>query len=1679
MSEEITINRNRTLLPSQDYNFLREEGIRHIQQLAGKVWTDYNVHDPGITILELLSYAITDLGQRTANTIADLFAENPQSPADLSDRLHTAASVLSCNALSLQDLRKVLIDIEGIRDAQFVKADTLPPLLEPLYLNFTDSRLDHGYGIPAVRKPIEKLNGFYNVYLEPDETFAENDPAIAEAQRRLHRYRNLCEDFLNIIPVSGIEEITLSGKIDIAPGFDPNHILAEVYFRVEKFLLPHPRFYTLQEMLDKGKRVDQIYEGPLLEHGFLDDEELDKNVKPAAIHVSDLIQIIMDIEGVVGVPVLKVKNDYAGKPQPSVPEEWCLHLSGLPFLQLKLVDPSSPPDLSLYRGLAAIKEPELKITEVVKMIDTLRASEKKAREAILTEDLPVPAGEYQELSIYTPVQNELPRVYGTGPVGLPASATDQRKAQAKQLKAYLLFYEQVLANYLAQLDHAKDMLSWSRSGSDRTYFSQQIGGIKDGSDLYFNGSLDLEQLREGERTYYDRKNALLDHLMARFNEQMTEYTLLLFSMKGINSSTEVVNDKIAFLRDYPEVSGERGKGFDYRAQRLVAPKISAETEPDVWDTENVTGFEKRVSRLVGMDDFSRRFLYAGHYFFIRKKAGFSLWYFELQVRTTDPYIVITGNDNSDHKSARQAFDNLVAEIESLRDTNDIASAFGDNSSGSSYFFEIKDSGGQVLARSQDYTTAAARDSAKQDTITYFKNESYLEHEGFHLLEHTLLYPRTLATDDEVTSTEGFEVSGDSRTIYLPAEPIKIELDLNGNYLLPVTVKDPGLDFYQQLSVDPKEVNLAITENTDTDLSTNPEGITLEIREVIDATTQTLIFNSKDNNYGDFAATEAALKLYAHNVKNYHFELDGSKIIFKIKEPVNQKILGTGVAQITDSGIDYNFDSLSLTREQELEACYRVILKLMAWFSRPITTVQDGETVVLREAIPIDNSCKGDEDPYSFKVTAVLPGWPSKFTNYNMRTHVEKVLRHELPAHIALNYIWISQEQMKDFEICYKNWLLGLAGDRANKQRLKCIVDHLKGLVDVFKAHYEVKPAANEDTYTSGTVLAWVDDPEGTVIFAELINGSILQPWMSLDTSTGTITVNDHLFDSTALEPHWVVPGTYTLYIRTMNDKGEDTSHTVVIKILADFEAAYNIPAAKKLPCYANGDLLAYVTEPSGSDEVVTEADLISGTLPPGTTFYMTTDTVTGVKAGDIKVTNNSLLQPAVYNLTILTTSSKGGRTAHTIALLIQEDKPSQLISESPAHEGQYVNNYLIATLKDPDGNISVVTPSIDLSAIGMGFIAETIDNRQAFTLRVTDSNLFQSKLGSSPWTYNSTTNRYKLSFGLTSSEECSVTRSYTLDVYVIKDTEATVTVAPAKHVGLYALNETLATFNDADGAITSAVRTSDSGPLPAGTSIIKESNNAYIRITDLNAFRTGVGKYTGTASPTPPKAYPLKMDTVDSLNGTTRHEFTIYVIPDRDAVYSAPPVTAPKPSYPRSAYWYKNGDVIYRPVDPDGPIVSAAQFNFQGTFPNFSNPDLLSGWGAALNTSNGDIYVNDESKFRPDRNGNIVAVGNHSLKVITRDDKGGVTLHEITITINPDTASVYQGDILNATIYADEYDPGDLLGWVTDVDQVPNNQFTKVEVISGTLIKGAVLNSTTGEIRVDSGRTTTTNQLNA
>src|ERR1700722_7574620 len=96
-----------------DFAFLRQRGIELLKRLCGESWTDYNLHDPGRTILEALCYALTVLSYRTEFPMSDLLADKEGKIRLHDHAFHTPEEILSSSPVSVADFRKFILDQMG------------------------------------------------------------------------------------------------------------------------------------------------------------------------------------------------------------------------------------------------------------------------------------------------------------------------------------------------------------------------------------------------------------------------------------------------------------------------------------------------------------------------------------------------------------------------------------------------------------------------------------------------------------------------------------------------------------------------------------------------------------------------------------------------------------------------------------------------------------------------------------------------------------------------------------------------------------------------------------------------------------------------------------------------------------------------------------------------------------------------------------------------------------------------------------------------------------------------------------------------------------------------------------------------------------------------------------------------------------------------------------------------------------------------------------------------------------------------------------------------------------------------------------------------------------------------------------------------------------------------------
>src|SRR6185437_4837373 len=94
-------------------------------------------------------------------------------------------------------------------------------------------------------------------------------------------------------------------------------------------------------------------------------------------------------------------------------------------------------------------------------------------------DVPLPAeAPLVGLGNYYSIQNDYPQVYGIGPGGLPPEVSVLRQSQALQFKGYLLFFDQLLADYLAQLSKIGELFSMGAAATNgRSYFGGDLSTV--------------------------------------------------------------------------------------------------------------------------------------------------------------------------------------------------------------------------------------------------------------------------------------------------------------------------------------------------------------------------------------------------------------------------------------------------------------------------------------------------------------------------------------------------------------------------------------------------------------------------------------------------------------------------------------------------------------------------------------------------------------------------------------------------------------------------------------------------------------------------------------------------------------------------------------------------------------------------------------------------------------------------------------------------------------------------------------------------------------------------------------------------------------------------------------------------------------------------------------------------
>ncbi|WP_029297112.1 hypothetical protein [Chryseobacterium hispalense] len=745
-NKHISIPKNVETGDQTDFHFLRKTGIDYIEKLGGKLWTDYNSHDPGITTLEVLSYAITDLGMRMNLNMGDILtSQDPDK--DIHTQFLKATEILPSRPLTELDYRKLFIDISFTSGHKRpIRNCWLVPNNEKLYVDCKTGNLDF--------KPIGDkvqsfdIKGLYDLYVDYAEDVDDENNGCGKVGvnlqilDRYHANRSLCEDLAEIKEVE-VQKVAVCARIGLVNKADEELVHAKVLRAINNYLSPEVHFYSLKQMLEKGLTTDQIFEGPLLENGFIDTEELKNSKLRTEVRLSDIISEIMKVDGVKEIHEISIAGcDNVIKQT----NDWliCIEKGRKP----ELCELSS---FSYSKGSLPLNINDKKVQDY---LQNLKREEEALREdARQNKELALPQGTSYDVAEYATILNEFPDTYGVGTSGIIGNQNPEREALAKQMKAYLLFFDQILAGYFKHLEKVKEILSVN-GDLKRTYFTQALKNIKGFDELvsdYPTGNDDdlTDALYEELDNSVERRNEILDHLISRFAETFSDYTFLMKSLYGNSADEIVLANKQKFLNEYSSLSKDRGLGYNY----------TLFSDSDIWNTTNISGAQKRIARLLGIKDYTQRSLSRSPVL-ITKTVNGDQETFTWKIKDAAGNIILSSVKSYEieyaaTKNLNEAIYQIIQiDEEDLENALDELGTCEDNtcmignmkirfSGGGNYYFDVVDDTPEknVIAthkRTNPYPNIQTLKIGIRETLKYFKYD--FTEEGIFLIEHLLLKP---------------------------------------------------------------------------------------------------------------------------------------------------------------------------------------------------------------------------------------------------------------------------------------------------------------------------------------------------------------------------------------------------------------------------------------------------------------------------------------------------------------------------------------------------------------------------------------------------------------------------------------------------------------------------------------------------------------------------------------------------------------------------------------------------------------------------------------------------------------------------------------------------------------------------------------------------------------------------
>ncbi len=491
-------------IENKDSNYykFRKEALSWIEKISGEEWTDYNAHDPGITLLEAFCYILTEIEYKTEFSMEDiLYSSNiPTSEILKANALYPAELIFPTFPVTIEDFRMKIIDkLKGVRNVWIKNNGKTQEQKNEIIIE-----LSHN-----AQKEQEK---------ERVSRFLKNNKILGWE--------------IDTITFLNSEKYKLHGQLFIQPQASPEKTFAQLlYLFNEKLVNVKPTSYSYSNLVNQDEPLEKIFEGPFMEQGFI----LGKDLQ-AYHEVLDLNEIKHQlieskwVENFTDFGISRENGEKIAHHQFKIKDE-------LPFLASSTIHP-----VKVYQEgkLIELNKDEIfyqygKITQNLKREYHLKND---SNTFSFSEDV-----KKRNISKFHRLLEDLPTLYRIVDKNeLYSNYSSSKNLDNTQLKNFILPFEQFMANVMKTIE---EFGQYYQVKSPSVYYNQQP--LK-------NSEVELNYATVHKIEFLKDRNQVLDHLLSRFNIQLDYKIHDLFYGKLRRSLQQQLKCKELFLQHLPDLT---------------------------------------------------------------------------------------------------------------------------------------------------------------------------------------------------------------------------------------------------------------------------------------------------------------------------------------------------------------------------------------------------------------------------------------------------------------------------------------------------------------------------------------------------------------------------------------------------------------------------------------------------------------------------------------------------------------------------------------------------------------------------------------------------------------------------------------------------------------------------------------------------------------------------------------------------------------------------------------------------------------------------------------------------------------------------------------------------------------------------------------------------------------------